>query len=47
MDDYRAFREKMNNEFEEQMMAQQKLRKDELDLIIEEIKDYEKKRSNQ
>ncbi len=44
MNDYRAFREKMNNEFEEQMMAQQKLRKDELDLIIEEIKDYEKKR---
>ena len=44
MDDYRAFREKMNNEFEEQTMAQQKLLKDELDLIIEEIKDYEKKR---
>lgn len=41
---YREFKEKLNNEFEEQMMAQQKLRKDELDLIIEEIKDYEKKR---
>lgn len=44
MREYREFKERLNNEFEEQMMAQQKLRKDELDLIIEEIKDYEKKR---
>lgn len=44
IEEYKKFLEEANKEFEMQMAAQQGLLKDELDLIIEEIKDYEKKR---
>lgn len=42
--EYKKFLEETNREFEMQMAAQQGLLKDELNLIVEEIKDYEKKR---
>lgn len=42
--EYKDIQEKANSEFEHQCLAHQQQLKDELDFIIEEIKDYEKKR---